>query len=230
MLELIAALFFAVLLNYVPRLGKLFKGFNTLIHESGHAFASMLFAGEVIAIDLFYSGEGTATTKSKSWFSRFVISIIGYPFSSLISFLCCYFILKNWDEYILYFLMSLALINLFFWVRNVYGIIWLLVIITGLTLLFYFKVEWLQHYLALGITALIVVDAYVSAWHILIISIRNPSQSGDAKNLQQLAWLPPFFWAFLFFLQANAFLLLSIHLFHPLPFLSTIQNSLMSLL
>lgn len=215
--ELLLAIATAITLNYVPRLGKVFKGFNTLIHESGHAFMSLLLSGEVVSVDIFYSGEGTATTKSKSWFTRFFVSIAGYPFSSILAFVFAYLLAKGYPDYILYTIISLAVINMIFWVRNPYGLVWLIVTSTLLCAMFYFGWNNAKYYAALLITALILIDAWVSAWHILYLSIKEPKKSGDAKNLQSTALLPAFFWGLFFWIQATFLALMSVHLFYKLP-------------
>ncbi len=216
--EILLLLSIAVGLNYLPKVGRIFKGFNTLIHETGHAFTTLLFSGEVVSVDIFYSGEGQAVSKSKSWLSKFFISIAGYPFSSLVSFLFSYLLFKGHDSYILWSFLSISIINLLFWVRNTYGVVWLLVLMATLFSFFYFNLEQAKHYAALSITAFVFVDAWVSAWHILYLSIKEPKMAGDAKNLQSFALLPAFFWGLFFWLQASYFSLLSIHLFYPLPF------------
>ncbi len=216
--ELVLFLSIAIGLNYLPKVGRIFKGFNTLIHETGHALTTLLFSGEVLSVDIFYSGEGQAVSKSKSWFSKFFISIAGYPFSSLVSFLFSYLLFKGHENYILWSFLSISIINLLFWVRNSYGVIWLLVLMATLFSFFYFNLDQAKHYAALSITAFIFVDAWVSSWHILYLSIKEPKKAGDAKNLQSFALLPAFFWGLFFWLQASFFMLLSIHLFYPLPF------------
>lgn len=230
MIQLGVSILLAIALNYLPGIGKIFKGFNTLIHETGHALMSLIFSGEVVSIDIFYSGEGVATTKSKSWFSKFFISIAGYTFSSFVAFLFIYLIHKGYDQTVLYIFLSIVFINLIFWVRNVYGIIWLLSIVTITVLFFYFQWNTAIQYFTYIITACILVDAYVSSWHIFYLSIKDSKKSGDARNLQQIAWLHSSIWGFLFFLQANVFLLLSIHLFHPIPFLTKVLGNLSNLL
>lgn len=215
--EILLVLAIAIGLNYLPKIGRIFKGFNTLIHETGHAFASLLFSGEVVSVDILYSGEGVAITKSKSWFAKFFISIAGYPFSSLVSFLFCYLIFINKYDYVLWIMLSICFINLLFWVRNPYGIVWLIVLMAALFSFFYFNLELAKYYAALSITAFIFIDAWVSAWHILYLSIKEPKKSGDAKNLQSFALLPAFFWALFFWVQASYFMLLSVHLYYPLP-------------
>lgn len=224
--EILIVLGIAILLQYLPKIGKVFKGFNTMVHETGHAFMTLLFSGEVVSIDLFYSGEGVATTKSKSWWSRFFISIAGYPFASIIAFLCSYLIFTSHYDYVLFVMASIAMVNLIFWVRNPYGIAWLIVVLTFISLCFYFDWQLVKHWTALMITAFVFIDAFVSAWYILVLAVKTPKKAGDATNLQKSLWIPAFFWALFFWAQATMFALLSIHLFHPLPYLNSITSIL----
>jgi Peptidase M50B-like len=216
--EILLVLSIALGLNYLPKIGRVFKGFNTLVHESGHAFMTLLFSGEVVSVELFHTGEGLAVSKSKSWFTKFFVSMAGYPFSSIVSFVFAYFIFRNKYDYVLYSVISLSIINLIFWVRNPYGLVWLIVLLASLFSFFYFDLEQVKYYAALTITAFIFTDAWISAWHVLYLSIREPKKAGDAKNLQSFALLPAFFWGLFFWIQASYFMLLSIHLFVPLPF------------
>ncbi len=215
--EILLVLSIAIALNYLPKIGRIFKGFNTLIHETGHAFMTLIFSGEVVAVELFYTGEGVAVTKSKSWFTKFFVSIAGYPFSSIVSFVFAYLIYINKFDIILYAIISVAVLNILFWVRNPYGLVWLIVLIATLFSFFYFNLNQAKYYAALCITAFIFIDAWVSAWHILYLSIKEPKKAGDAKNLQSFALLPAFFWGLFFWVQASYFMLLSVHLYYPLP-------------
>ncbi len=220
--ELILAVVLAIALNYIPYVGKFFKVFNTLVHENAHAFMSLIASGEVVSIHLFSNAEGSATTKPKNSISKFLIALSGYVFASVFSFVLAYWVYIEAYGIILYAFLTLAVLNLLLWVRNTYGVIWLIVICLGIGSIFYFDLQEAKKYTALLISAIVVIDAFVSACIILYLSIKNPRQSGDAKSLQQFTYLPAFFWGLIFFLQATFFLLLSVHLFLPLPFLSSI--------
>lgn len=224
--EILIVVAIAILLEYLPKIGRVFKGFNTLIHETGHALMTLIFSGEVVSIDIFYSGEGVATTKTKSWWSRFFISIAGYPFASIIAFLFSYLIFRERYNYVLYVMVSIAVVNLIFWVRNPYGLVWLITVISFLFLCFYFDWTIIKRWTALSITSFVFVDAFVSAWYILVLAIKSPKKAGDATNLQKSLWIPAFFWALFFWAQATLLALLSIHLFHPLPYLNLITDIL----
>ena len=212
---IIIALITALALNYIPVVGKFLKCFNTLIHESAHATCSLFFAGEVLSIDLFHTGAGLATTKAGNWLTKFFVSLAGYVGSSVFAVVCAYLVLHQHANYILFVFFSLALINLIFWVRNLYGVIWLSIVALLIGFLFYKGTIEYQNYVAILIAAVVFVDAWVSALVILIISMKDAKQAGDAKNLQQLTYLPTFIWGLFFFAQATLAALWSIHLFVP---------------
>ena len=213
--HIIVALFFALALSYIPVIGKFLKCFNTLIHESAHATCSLFFAGEVLSIDLFHTGAGLATTKASNWFTKIFVSLAGYVGSSMFAILCAYLIFYNHAVYILFIFFSLSLLNLIFWVRNVYGIVWLSVVSIIIGLLFYKGSVEYQNYAAILIGAVVFVDAWVSSLIILIISIKDAKNAGDAKNLQQLTYLPSLIWGLFFFAQATIAALWSVQLFVP---------------
>jgi hypothetical protein len=81
--------------------------------------------------------------------------------------------------------------------------------------LFYKGSEAYQNYAAILIGAVVFVDAWVSSLIILIISIKDAKNAGDAKNLQQLTYLPSFIWGLFFFAQATIAALWSVQLFVP---------------
>jgi hypothetical protein len=197
----------------IPFVGKVLKVFNTLIHESGHALMSLLTSGEVISVDLFYNTEGTATTTSKHWFGKFFTSIAGYVASSACAFLFFYFIKYDQYNWIIYSLLVLAIINLIFWVRNLYGILWLLVMTAIIILLLYWKNGDAVKYVTMIISGVVLSESLTSAAIIFYISLSKPKQAGDATNLQKLTYLPAVVWGLFFFVQALFFTLLTLRLY-----------------
>lgn len=216
--QLLIVLASALVLNYIPVVGKFIKGFNTLIHESAHAFMALITSGEVMSVNLFYGGEGLASTKSGNLFGKFLVSIAGYFCSSAVGYILFFLVKKDYHEYILYGFIALGSINLLFWVRNLYGVSWLLFMIMGLGSIFYFQQKILGHYIALFIASVVAVDALVSSGIIFFLSIKTAAKAGDAYNLKLLTYIPTFVWGLIFFIQAIGFALLTIRLFLPLSF------------
>jgi len=203
---LIAAIIFCRL----PYIGIFFRIYNTMLHESGHALMALVTNGTVERIDLFADTSGQALTKSKNSFLSFLVVFAGYPLASIATW--GLFILLSRQQYyfIIYLSIGLMLLNLIFWVRNWYGILWLLVSIAGLGALIYFENALITEYVILIICAAAISEAVYSAWVVFYLSVKMPKSSGDAYLLSQIAFLPPFIWGILFLAQALYFAWLSV--------------------
>ncbi len=180
-----------------------------MLHESGHALMALITNGKVERIDLFADTSGQALTKSKNSFLSFLVVFAGYPLASVATW--GLFILLSRQQYyfIIYLSIGLMLLNLLFWVRNWYGILWLLISISGLGALIYFENSLVTEYAILIICAAAISEAVYSAWVVLYLSLKMPKSSGDAYLLSQIALMPPFVWGILFFAQAIYFAWLS---------------------
>ncbi|RSL33344.1 M50 family peptidase [Salibacterium salarium] len=192
------------ILMYVPVIGSYLSIFYTLIHESGHALAAVLTGGKVKSISLFSNTEGLASTRHHK-FGFFITSIAGYPFASIVSVLFMYVLQNEWYNELGIALLVYLVFSALFWVRNSYGVFW----ITTILLMAYFI--WSQHadkilvYVLTGVGFILLVQAFISCWHILILSIRSPESAGDASMLSRLSFIPAPFWGFLFFMQGMFF-------------------------
>lgn len=189
------------LLFGLMRLGKIgivFRLYNTFFHELGHAIFSLLTSGQVVKVELFSNAGGVAVTTHKTWFSKCIVSLAGYPFASAVSwFLLCYASTFQL-HYFIYGLLMVYGITLLLWVRNKYGIAWLLLNIALLLAGIYFEqLHWAQWYLFLT-GSLIMLEGLWSCLILTYISAEEPSNAGDAQNLRELTYLPPILWALLF--------------------------------
>lgn len=186
------------LMIIVLRLGKfgtVFRVYNTLFHEIGHALMSLLFSGSVNRIELFSNAGGVALTSNKSWIARFMVSLAGYPFAAAMS----WFLLTQLDRipaiYHVPGMLGLLVLALVLWVRNKYGIIWLLVNILLLSTALYFNYENYAGIFFFIIGSLTMIESIYSVLILLYISAESPAEAGDARNLRELALLPAVIWA-----------------------------------
>lgn len=213
---LLTALGFAILLLSLPVIRKYVAVINTMIHEAGHAVASKLTGGEVVKIDLRMNTEGTAWSKNGR-VGGIIVSAAGYPASSAFAF-GMLVLFKN--ELIMTATAAYLLIIVgmgILWVRNFYGIIWVTSITASMFALYladqYYGWDAMP-YMLLVVVMIVLVQSVVSAFHIMIISIKTPRDAGDATSLARaLKVIPPQIFGVAFFLQAVAFLILSIRLF-----------------
>jgi hypothetical protein len=187
----------ALLLTRIPVLGKYFRSVNTLVHEAGHAFATLILSGEVIAVNLFADTSGTTMTKAKGKFPQALIALAGYPVSALTGWLCLYLLYKGHNLYVLFILTSIALIIMILSLRNAYGLFWAGTFVLLNLLLIYFNNRPLIQVFATFYSVIIFTDAVISSLVLLVLSIKQPKKAGDASNLQKITKIPAAVWAIL---------------------------------
>jgi hypothetical protein len=194
-----ACLILAAGLSLIPLVGKFLNVLNTLFHESGHAVMALITGGGVMNIKLSADTSGAAQTKSKYWLGKVLTSLAGYPISSITAWFFFWLIQHNKVNYVFYVIISLILINLILWVRNAFGMIWLLVMgILTFVVYFYIDGEY-QRYFAVFCASIILFQSIYSAFTLLVLAVKNPAKAGDAKNLSTFTYIPSIVWAILIF-------------------------------
>ncbi|WP_169824070.1 M50 family metallopeptidase [Anaerobacillus alkalidiazotrophicus] len=192
----------AFVICHIPIIRRLFCTINTLVHESGHAIAALMTSGKVYSVSLYLNSEGLAEVGTRSWLSRVIVSYAGYTTSSVVAFLCFYFINSNNLVFIFYGLLALAIINLVLWVRNFFGILWLCVFIGFSFYIEYHQLLALKEALILLSSSIILIHSVSSAFTIFYLSIFHPSRAGDATSLASNTFIPTILWGFIFFVQS----------------------------
>jgi hypothetical protein len=208
-----ASAFAALLISRIPRIGKFFRSTNTLIHESGHALVTLFTSGNVVSIDLNSDTSGAATTESRYWLFKILIALAGYVFSSATAFLLFYLISKAKYTWVFYTFCAFALVNLIFWVRNAYGIFWLLIFSGILVWVLYYNIPNYMYATSVFFSALVLFESVFSAATVCWISMNEPSNSGDATLLRDFTYIPAPIWGMFFLAQAVYFAYLTILLF-----------------
>lgn len=203
-------LLIAFILLKIPVVGNYIEIINTLIHESGHAIIA-LFGGNVETISLFMNSEGLTLSHQSTWIGSFFTSLAGYIFSSFMAFLSFMLISKRKETLLIDILIGFIVLNLIFWVRNLYGMFWL--VSFGLIFL-YLLIKGspkFRNHLLLLIASIILVASVKSAYEILLISFFQPNSAGDAGNLSRLTgFIPVQIWGAFFFAQALWFCYVSL--------------------
>jgi len=188
----------ALVLPRIPVIGKWFNLINTAIHELGHALMALILEGSVKKIELFNDASGATTTSTKTKFGSFLVAVIGYPFSSFVSYFIFYLLSVGYDKGFVMGISILFLFMLLLWVRNIYGAIWILAFcgINGYLIyanhLNYIKIA------ALLYAVFIAVDAVFSALTVLFLSVKQKDKAGDATLLKKTTGVPAFIWGLLF--------------------------------
>lgn len=195
----------AILLTHVPFIGNYVRIVNTLVHESGHAFIALI-GGDVHRISLFMNTEGVTYTSHRSWIGGFFTGGAGYVASSLMAFIAFWLISRKKYKILIGILVGLILLNVLLWVRNIYGVFWLLSFGTGFILLLYKgSVNVIQNCLLL-IASILLVESVSSAFTILKLSFLQPYSAGDATGLAETTvFIPAQVWGIILFLQSLVF-------------------------
>ncbi|MGI8313980.1 M50 family metallopeptidase [Halobacillus mangrovi] len=205
-MQILIGLVLALLLTQLPIAGKYFAILNTMIHESGHSLMALLTGGEVRRISLLPNTSGTTMTGHSSWISHVLTSMAGYVFASFFSFLFFYLIVKGQYKWMIYILLAFLAINLIFWVRNVYGLFWIVTFGAGFIWLLRSGNQTLIQYVLIFLASLVFVEALTSAFEIMWVSFVSPLQAGDAANLARATkFIPSPIWGIAFFAQALYF-------------------------
>lgn len=196
----------AIILTNIPIIGNYVKLINTVIHESGHALMA-LFGGKVHEISLFTNTEGVTYTSHSGWFGGFFTGIAGYVFSSFMAFLSLWLISRKKYKPLIIILLIFIVVNLVFWVRNFYGLFWLISFGAAFLLLLYKGSGSLVQNCLLLIASILLVESISSSFTILMLSFVQSNAAGDATGLANATVLVPAqFWGLFFFAQALAFL------------------------
>ncbi len=188
----------AFILPKIPVVGKFFNIINTLIHEFGHAFVALILQGEVKKIQILSDTSGVTQTKSKSAVTAFFVSIAGYPFASATAFFCFFLLSVGYEQWIVYGLSILFLFMLILWIRNLYGLIWILLFVAINGWLFYVNNPVYTLVAAWFYALMVLWESVYSALVLLYLSVTNSAAAGDAANLEKQTHIPAFFWALLF--------------------------------
>ncbi len=188
----------ALVLVRMPFIGKIFKVFYTMIHELGHALMTVLTSGEIISISLFSDTSGNTITKSKGKLGQFFIAMAGYPIAAIFSFLFFYLIHDEKINMVLFIFAGIALIELTFWIRNMYGILWLVIFAVSLVFVYRMENNIYAYAICTFFSSILLIESLISGFQLFYISIKDPLNAGDAENLKKITLIPAFFWSLLF--------------------------------
>ncbi|MFP4978172.1 M50 family metallopeptidase [Paenibacillus sp. CN-4] len=190
----------AVLTRLIP-FSSLFRNLDTMIHEFGHALATLLLSGQVLRIELYADHSGVTYSSVAPGLSAVAVSLAGYLTASLFALLLFYLYARKKLEWGLMLSVGLALIMLALYVRGTFGMAWLagFVVLSLAVLLAGGKLLRI-YYLLL---AFLTLEESVAAPFILLrMSLTAPSRAGDAANLARLTSIPALVWSLLFLAAA----------------------------
>jgi hypothetical protein len=191
-------LVFTLLITRIPFIGKYFRVVDTIIHETAHALMAVLTSGKVLSINLFADTSGSTVTKSSNKFGQVLVSLAGYPISSLTALLMMYLISTGNHLLIIFILVSVAITGMMLFIRNGYGLLWAGTFSVLNFLVIYFDHQLLIQSLSIFYTLIILTDSVIAPLYLLVLSVTQASKAGDAANLKKTTHIPAVIWALLF--------------------------------
>ena len=187
-----------LIITRIPLIGKYFRVVDTIIHETAHALMAVLTSGKVLSINLFADTSGSTVTKSSNKFGMVMVSLAGYPVSSLTALLMMYLISTGNHLLIIFILVSIAITGMVLFIRNGYGLLWAGTFSVINFLVIYFDNPIVIKSLSIFYSLIILTDSVIAPMYLLVLSVTQSAKAGDATNLKKATHIPAVIWALLF--------------------------------
>jgi hypothetical protein len=100
-----------------------------------------------------------------------------------------------------------------FYVRNLYGVFWLITFTALLFVTNFYAGEFLLYIVVSLLSGIMLFEALYSSIELVIIASKKSKLAGDAYSLERLTKIPAMIWALLFVLQSGYFIYLCVRLF-----------------
>lgn len=190
----------ALLTHLIP--SSFFRNLDTMVHEFGHAVVTLALSGKVMYIELYANHSGvTYSTMTKSW-AVLPVSLAGYMTASLFAWFLFSAYSRQKQRLGLQVITVLAVLSLVLFVRNGFGVTWLLGFILVTVLALALAPRWLRDFYYLLLAFLCLEESVFGPISLVIYAWMNPSQAGDATNLASYTGVPAIVWAVCFTLFA----------------------------
>ncbi|MDT3427155.1 hypothetical protein J2Z22_002691 [Paenibacillus forsythiae] len=189
----------SVLLTHWIPFSSLFRNLDTMVHEFGHALATLLLSGQVLRIELYADHSGVTYSAVQAGFRSVLVSLAGYPSASLFALLLFDLYARGRKELGLILATGIALLMLVLYVRGGFGMLWLAGF-AGLNIVMLLASTGIRKFYYLLLAFLTLEESVVGALYLVAASAYSPSRAGDAANLAHLTGIPAILWAVLFFL------------------------------
>ncbi|MDF2958338.1 MAG: rane protein [Paenibacillus sp.] len=193
--------FFLVGSAFLTRLipfSSFFRSLDTMIHEFGHAVATLAFSGQVMYIELFANHSGVTYSRVMDNWTQIPISLAGYMTASLFAVFLFKMRAIGKQRLGLQVMTLLAIVSLFLFVRNEYGVMWLIGFIVLNIIMLALTPRWLSDFYYLLLAFLTLEESVLGPISLILYSLENPALAGDAANLSKITPIPAIGWSVLF--------------------------------
>ncbi len=176
------------------------RPFNTLVHELSHALVALLLGEKIKEIKINPDYSGSCTTKSESRLKSFFVSIVGYIVPSLLAYLIICELQNSMLDLVFYVLMFVSVFALLLYVKNSFGIVW--IVVFCMINAFFLYIPWFkdaQVYILYFYACILLTENTLSALSLVSINLGSARDAGDSYNLQKITHIPAIFYSLLFF-------------------------------
>jgi hypothetical protein len=201
MSNLIKTVLFLILSAFLTHLipfSDVFRNLDTMIHEFGHAVATLALQGEVMYIELYANHSGVTYSRVMANWSMIPISLSGYMMASLFALFLFHVRAKGKEKLGLQLMTLIAVLALVLFIRNEFGIIWTVGFIVLNTVMLAFVPRWLRDIYYLLLAFLTLEESVFGPFSLILYALEDPSKAGDATNLSMVTPLPPVVWGTIF--------------------------------
>jgi hypothetical protein len=187
----------ALLTRWIP-FSSFFRSLDTMIHEFGHAVVTLALSGKVMYIVLNADHSGVTYSSVTNNWSIIPIALAGYIAASLFAVFLFKMQSIGKQGLGLQVMTLLAVISLLVFVRNGYGMIWLIGFIALNIVMLVVVPRWLRDGYYLLLAFLTLEESVMGPISLILYAWNNPASAGDAANLGIITPIPAIIWAILF--------------------------------
>jgi hypothetical protein len=191
----------AILANFLP-FSSFFKNVDTLIHEFGHAVVTLALSGRVMEIALYSNQSGVTRSVVSNGWSMLPIGLAGYMTASLFTWYLFASYSKGKQRSGLIAITIIAAVALMLFVRNGYGIIWLIGFIGINVVVLMFAGKGISRFYYLLIAFLSLEESVFGPIWLNVAAVTSQGKAGDASLLSNTTSVPAIVWSFWFTLFA----------------------------
>lgn len=190
-----------VLAEWLP-FSPYFRNMDTMVHEFGHAAATLLLSGKVQYIHLYENHSGVTLSAVQGGWRLIPVALSGYAAASLFSVLLFALHRHHRERFGLAIVTGIAAVTLALFIDNDYGQRWLLGFIALNVVAFLLPIRFIRVGYFLLLAFLSLAESVSGAVTVAILSYMSPAEAGDAANLARVTGIPAAVWGSVFLIFA----------------------------
>ncbi|WP_052339720.1 M50 family metallopeptidase [Gorillibacterium massiliense] len=183
----------AILTRLIP-FSSFFRNVDTMVHEFGHAIVTLMLSGRVMNISLYPDHSGVTRSLVANGFRMVPVALAGYVIASLFAWLLFSLYARGKYTAGLGIITAIAAVSLLLFVRNSFGVTWLIGFLV-LTIVVFLLPAAVQKYYFLLIAFLSLEESAMGPVTLILYSLQAPSRAGDAAILADVTPLPAIAWS-----------------------------------